>query len=298
MFPAAKNNFFHPPRHWSPSDPLFCTWPVQSMGHESVSHSCREVVDASQNNSPGANTHSRALGSSHFSPRGPPDLPGWQDPVAEQVPALSPAPSTLTHLSACTRLRLANWWHATKAWRIWMFVGSLGEDRGERSEESIDPAQFGCPLVWQHVPGSIPVSLPLWPRRSQGAPSSLGRPIPLQAGGKVAHTASPSHTPKTLPGLSCPPSPLWLEIWSVLAPGWGLPQVIQNGSSEGPGRTGPSRGLLILGCSPPTQVIPNGCLVQAFALVEESGDLLQVWGQYLVLDQVLDPLGRRSRTGK
>lgn len=50
-----------------------------------------------------------------------------------------------------------------------------------------------------------------------------------------------------------------------------------------------------LGCSPTTQVIPNGGLVQAFTLVEEFGDLLQVWGQHFMLNQVLDPLGKEKQ---
>lgn len=53
-----------------------------------------------------------------------------------------------------------------------------------------------------------------------------------------------------------------------------------------------------LGSSPPTQEIPNGCLVQAFTLVEEFGDLLQVRGQKLLLNQVLDPLGEEKQDSK
>lgn len=56
-----------------------------------------------------------------------PDAPNYSCPPPHAVPG--PCPQT-THLRAWTRLRLANSWQSTKAWRTFRLVGSLG--RGQK----------------------------------------------------------------------------------------------------------------------------------------------------------------------
>ena len=56
----------------------------------------------------------------------------------------------------------------------------------------------------------------------------------------------------------------------------------------GAGPQGGAEGLHRI--SPLPQVVPDGCLVQALALVQKAGDLLGCVLQKLVLHQELDPL--------
>lgn len=87
-----------------------------------------------------------------------------------------------------------------------------------------------------------------------------------------------------------PPTPPLVHSFTIQSEGWSIrfsPQERKSAVREGAGR----RGLWELGgVSPLPQVVPDGRLVQALALVQEAGDLLGCVLQKFILHQELDPL--------
>lgn len=87
-----------------------------------------------------------------------------------------------------------------------MFVGSLGEDRGKRSEESFGCSQFGCLLVRQHAPGSIPAfTSPLTNKESRCTFLS-GKTDPITGRRKRGPYSQPQPYSKALPFLGVMPT--------------------------------------------------------------------------------------------
>lgn len=220
MFPGAKNNLPHPPSHRSHSDPLcfshlLCTWPIQSRGHERVPPG--KGVNTSQSNSLGANICSWALGSPISAQKGFTTFLGGKTQWLSRLLLHSLRPAC-----SLTSVPAPRW-----GWQTGDMPQRLGgseclwspweRTEGKGHKKALTLLSLDAPWCdnMHLAPSQSP--LPLWPTKSQDAHSCLGRLTPLQAEGKIAHTARLSHTPKPPPQAVLPTQPT--AVWGMFSLG-------------------------------------------------------------------------------